>query len=73
MKVGQDSHSKDGGYVADMSSRYRSELQIIKKPVKIDWLFLVGAGEAIRTPDPNLGKVMLYPWATPASLGVDGL
>jgi hypothetical protein len=21
----------------------------------------VGAGEAIRTPDPNLGKVMLYP------------
>ena len=25
-----------------------------------------GAGEAIRTPDPNLGKVMLYPWATPA-------
>ncbi|ANP38366.1 hypothetical protein JL2886_03491 [Phaeobacter gallaeciensis] len=20
-----------------------------------------GAGEAIRTPDPNLGKVMLYP------------
>ena len=26
-----------------------------------------GAGEAIRTLDPNLGKVMLYPWATPAS------
>ena len=23
--------------------------------------FLFGAGEAIRTPDPNLGKVMLYP------------
>jgi len=22
---------------------------------------LTGAGEAIRTPDPNLGKVMLYP------------
>jgi hypothetical protein len=22
---------------------------------------LYGAGEAIRTPDPNLGKVMLYP------------
>ena len=22
---------------------------------------LIGAGEAIRTPDPNLGKVMLYP------------
>lgn len=22
---------------------------------------LAGAGEAIRTPDPNLGKVMLYP------------
>ena len=21
----------------------------------------IGAGEAIRTPDPNLGKVMLYP------------
>ena len=24
-------------------------------------LFSFGAGEAIRTPDPNLGKVMLYP------------
>ena len=24
-------------------------------------LSLIGAGEAIRTPDPNLGKVMLYP------------
>ncbi len=23
--------------------------------------FRSGAGEAIRTPDPNLGKVMLYP------------
>ncbi len=23
--------------------------------------FSTGAGEAIRTPDPNLGKVMLYP------------
>ena len=22
---------------------------------------IFGAGEAIRTPDPNLGKVMLYP------------
>ncbi len=22
---------------------------------------VIGAGEAIRTPDPNLGKVMLYP------------
>jgi hypothetical protein len=24
-------------------------------------LIQTGAGEAIRTPDPNLGKVMLYP------------
>ena len=23
-----------------------------------------GAGEGIRTLDPNLGKVVLYPWAT---------
>jgi hypothetical protein len=23
--------------------------------------FSTGAGEAIRTPDPNLGKVVLYP------------
>ena len=27
-----------------------------------------GAGEGIRTLDSNLGKVVLYPWATPASL-----
>ena len=26
---------------------------------RVSWL--IGAGEAIRTPDPNLGKVMLYP------------
>ena len=26
-----------------------------------DFLGPFGAGEAIRTPDPNLGKVMLYP------------
>ena len=25
------------------------------------FLMMFGAGEAIRTPDPNLGKVMLYP------------
>ncbi len=25
------------------------------------WLGEIGAGEAIRTPDPNLGKVVLYP------------
>jgi len=25
----------------------------------MDWKF--GAGEGIRTPDPNLGKVVLYP------------
>jgi hypothetical protein len=25
------------------------------------YLIKLGAGEAIRTPDPNLGKVMLYP------------
>ena len=31
-------------------------------------LLLTGAGEEIRTLDPNLGKVMLYPWATPASV-----
>ncbi len=24
-------------------------------------MFSLGAGEANRTPDPNLGKVMLYP------------
>ena len=29
--------------------------------------FLNGAGERDRTVDPNLGKVMLYRWATPAS------
>jgi integrase len=27
--------------------------------IEIDWKF--GAGEGIRTPDPNLGKVVLYP------------
>jgi hypothetical protein len=27
--------------------------------LEIDWKF--GAGEGIRTPDPNLGKVVLYP------------
>ncbi len=27
----------------------------------LNLLMKVGAGEAIRTPDPNLGKVMLYP------------
>ena len=27
----------------------------------------IGAGEGIRTLDPNLGKVVLYHWATPAS------
>ena len=27
----------------------------------IDCISLLGAGEANRTPDPNLGKVMLYP------------
>ena len=32
-----------------------------KKPTPEDRLFCIGAGEAIRTPDPNLGKVMLYP------------
>ncbi len=31
---------------------YRNQLVLLVK---------FGAGEAIRTPDPNLGKVMLYP------------
>jgi integrase len=30
-----------------------------RQRVEIDWKF--GAGEGIRTPDPNLGKVVLYP------------
>ena len=34
-----------------------------KKPRKTEALCVLenGAGEAIRTPDPNLGKVVLYP------------
>ena len=34
-----------------------------KRPPEGDLIFvrLFGAGEAIRTLDPNLGKVMLYP------------
>ena len=35
-------------------------------PFLIKRIFIYGAGERIRTVDPNLGKVMLYPWATPA-------
>ena len=31
-----------------------------------------GAEEGIRTPDPNLGKVVLYPWATSALLAGGG-
>ena len=30
-----------------------------RQDIEIDWKF--GAGEGIRTPDPNLGKVVLYP------------
>ena len=30
-------------------------------PYQLGRLIQIGAGEAIRTPDPNLGKVMLYP------------
>ncbi len=33
-------------------ARMEKDVQVIEKP---------GAGEANRTPDPNLGKVMLYP------------
>ena len=29
-----------------------------------------GAGDGIRTHDFNLGKVALYPWATPAKMTV---
>jgi hypothetical protein len=32
-----------------------------QKAAPKDGLLCTGAGEAIRTPDPNLGKVMLYP------------
>ncbi len=32
-----------------------------KKNLPSEEVFFIGAGEAIRTPDPNLGKVMLYP------------
>ena len=32
---------------------------VYRQRVEIDWKF--GAGEGIRTPDPNLGKVVLYP------------
>jgi hypothetical protein len=34
-----------------------------RRPAVIYLIFLekIGAGEANRTPDPNLGKVMLYP------------
>ena len=31
-------------------------------------ILFLGAGDEIRTHDPNLGKVMLYPWATPATV-----
>ena len=49
------------------------EVQIIKYISKKAYeirrpFWLTGAGEEIRTLDPNLGKVMLYPWATPASV-----
>ncbi len=32
-----------------------------QKICEMKWLGEIGAGEAIRTPDPNLGKVVLYP------------
>ena len=38
----------------------RDELQRDQRPAK-NGLEENGAGEAIRTPDPHLGKVMLYP------------
>ena len=42
-------------------------LQIIEKSVESSRSSPeTGAGEGIRTLDPNLGKVVLYPWATPA-------
>ena len=34
---------------------------IIRTSYIIDIMWKFGAGEANRTPDPNLGKVMLYP------------
>ena len=37
------------------------------------YLLLTGVGEEIRTLDPNLGKVMLYPWATPAPVSEAGV
>jgi hypothetical protein len=33
----------------------------IRHKISANSLKIPGAGEAIRTPDPNLGKVMLYP------------
>ncbi len=32
----------------------------IKKPRSIGALLLLGAGKEVRTPDPQLGKLMLY-------------
>jgi hypothetical protein len=32
-----------------------------KEALSTDMSEEIGAGEAIRTPDPNLGKVVLYP------------
>ncbi len=50
--------------ISGVFSKYKADT---KKPI-IKWsAFEIGAGKEIRTPDPNLGKVMLYHWAIPAS------
>jgi hypothetical protein len=41
--------------------RIRTETGNNKKAPELTEAFLIGAGEEIRTLDPNLGKVMLYP------------
>jgi hypothetical protein len=44
--------------------RHRHELLITALLQRMRWRYRIeklGAGEGIRTPDPNLGKVVLYP------------
>ncbi len=45
-----------------MNERWFLSLEGVSKLTQlVDLMRTFGAGEAIRTPDPNLGKVMLYP------------
>jgi hypothetical protein len=46
----------------DISLRYSAAAKTKRRTeVRLFAIDPDGAGEAIRTPDPNLGKVMLYP------------